>query len=70
MEYNPLRYKPDDVRKLVLERCITPQEGLEMLMEMEDSALLIVRSFSLWIWQVNINNHRGTDYSYNSYELQ
>jgi hypothetical protein len=70
MEYNPLRYKPDDVKKLVLERCITPQEGLEMLMEMEDSALLNIKSFSVWMWDISINGHGRTNYFSGSYELQ
>lgn len=49
MEYNPQCYKPDDVRRFVLERCITAQEGLEMLMEMEKEHLtaLVLLSFSL-----------------------
>mgnify|MGYP001583796804 CR=1 FL=1 len=61
MEYNPLCYKPDDVKRFVLERCITAQEGLEMLMDMENELLLPLRvlAFSLNGRAVNTDYERS-----------
>jgi len=69
MEYNPQCYKPDDVRRFVLERCITAQEGLEMLIDMEDSALIRVELFSVMLVRM-ARLHSSSYYSGNRYMVQ
>ncbi len=69
MEYNPQCYKPDDVRRFVLERCITAQEGLEMLIDMEDSALMRVELFSV-MFERMARLDSSSYYSGNRYMVQ
>ena len=70
MEYNPLCYKPDDVKRFVLERCITAQEGLEMLMEMEQENFERILSFSLLMGSCSSFDTTLTLYRLDLYQLQ
>ena len=70
MEYNQWCYKPDDVRKLILERCITAAEGLEMLINLERENQERILSFSFLIMGGLSFNNTLTFYQPSLYQLQ